>query len=312
MKKIINPFYEYFPLKQKNLEYIVSKVFRPEIRFKEKDCFLTASVKGRVYQIYKLRDILNYLGKNINGSGSYFQGNIIGERMLSLIIKELIIDTEKKIPKNPNIGFDFGVIKEEDKNIGKELVVTYNDEYILKHKGKINFTILEKSSERDPYHSYHQEKHGLQATELDGMGYFHCGYIKKGESIDYSDRNTLKILLVGEVKTSPNSEYLEEWGDKMNGSKNMVNRIFNALISLYGNHKFVYVFLAPENLLWDNDSHRVKAIPSKIIRQLEDIDVSTILVPFPRMPEKLNYYTNKMVSVLELTKKIEKLYKKQS
>lgn len=310
MKKIINPFCEYFPIKQNNLEYVVSKVFRPEISFKEKDHSLIAWVKERAYTIFGLDDIINYHGKKIKGSGSYFQGSIIGERMLYLIIKELIIDTKKKIRKNPNLRFECGIIKEEDKDIGKELVVTYNDKYILKHKGKINFTILEKSSEMDPSHSYHQEKHGLQATEIDGMGYFHCGYIKKGGGIDYSDKNTLEILLIGESKTSTNSTHFKKWDHKMNGSKNIVNRIFDPLVSLYANHEFIYVFLAHDNILWDNNSYKVREFPSRIIRQLEDTNIGTILIPFPSMPKELNYYAWKMANVLKLIRKTKKFHNK--
>ena len=51
---IINPFCEYFPVKQNNLEYIVSNVFKPEISFKEKDNSLIALVKERVYTIFEL------------------------------------------------------------------------------------------------------------------------------------------------------------------------------------------------------------------------------------------------------------------
>ncbi|GEM_PF-2928035 len=73
MKKIINPFCEYFPSKQKNLEYIASNVFRPEIRFMEKDNSLIALVKERTYTIFGMEDILSYPGKKIKGSDSYAQ-----------------------------------------------------------------------------------------------------------------------------------------------------------------------------------------------------------------------------------------------
>lgn len=311
MKKIINPFCEYFPVKQNSLEYVVSKVFRPEISFKENDNSLIALVKEREYTIFGLNDIINYPGKKIKGSGPYFQGSIMGERMLSLIMQELIVDAEKKIPKNSNTGFDCGIIEEENKNIGKELVVAYNDKYLLKHKGKINFTILEKSPEMNPSYSYHQEKHGLQATELDGMGYFHCGYIKKGGGIDYSDKNTIEILLVGEAKTSTNSNYFKKWDHKMNGSKNIVNRTFDPLVSLYANHEFIYVFLAHDNILWDNNSHKVRELPSRIIRQLEDANIGTILIPFPNMPKEFNYYTLKIANILKLMRKTKRFYRKQ-
>ena len=310
MEKIINPFCEYFPIKQNNLEYIVSNVFRPEIIFKEKDYSLIALVKERVYTIFGLEDILNYHGKKITGSNSYFQGSIIGENILSLIMQELIIDTKKKIPKNPKIGFDCGIIEEKNRNIGKELVVTYNDKYLLKHKGKINFIILEKSPEMDPSYSYHQEKHGLQATELDGMGYFHCGYIKNKEGIDYSDKNTLKILLVGESKTSTNSNHFKKWEHNMDKSKNIVNKVFDPLISLYKNHEFVYVFLAPDNILWDNNSHKVRELPSKIIKQLENVNIGTILIPFPNMHKEFDYYTKKIANVLKLIRKTKKFRNK--
>ncbi len=310
MKKIINPFYEYFPIKQNNLEYIVSNVFRPEISFKEEDHSLIASVKERAYTIFGLDDIINYPGKKIKGSDSYFQGRIIGERVLSLIMQELMIDAEKKIRKNPNIGFDFDIIEEENKNIGKELVVTYNDKYLLKHKGRINFTILEKSPEMNPSYSYHQEKHGLQATELDALGYFHCGYIKRKKGIDYSDKNTLEILLVGEAKTSKNSHHFKKWDHNMDNSKNIVDKVFNPLVSLYKSHEFVYVFLAPDNILWDNNSHKVRKIPSKIIRQLEDVNIGTILIPFPNMPKEFNYYTWKIANILRLIRKTKKFHKK--
>jgi len=310
MKKIINPFCEYFPIKQDNLEYVVSKVFRPEISFKEKDHSLIALVKERAYTIFGLGDIINYPGKKIKGSGSYFQGSIIGENMLYLVMKELIIETGKKVPGKSGIGLDFGILKEMEKNIGKELVVTYNNKYLLKHKGTINFTILEKSSEMDPSHSYHQEKHGLQATELDGVGYFHCGYIKREGGIDYSDKNTLEILLVGEAKTSKNSHHLKKLGSNTNNSKTIADKVFDPLISLYKNHKFIYLFLAPENILWDNKSHRVSELPSKIIRQLEYAEVNTILVPFPSMPKEFDYYTWKIANIMKLTRKNKKFHNK--
>ncbi len=310
MKKIINPFCEYFPVKQNNLEYMVSKVFRPEISFKEKDNSLIALVKERAYTIFGLDDIINYPGRKIKGSDHYFKGRVIGENILSFIMNELMIEAKKKIPKNPNIGFDCGIINEENKNIGKERVVTYNDKYLLKHKGRINFTILEKSSEMDPSHSYHQEKHGLQATELDSLGYFHCGYINREKCINYSDKNTLEILLVGEAKTSKNSNHFKKLGNNTDSSKNIVNKVFNPLVSLYRDHKFVYVFLAHDNTLWDNNSHKVRKIPSEIIRQLEDVNIGTILVPFPSMPKKFNYYTRKIAKILKLIRKTKKLHKK--
>jgi len=256
-------------------------------------------------------DILNYPGKKIKGSNSYFQGSIIGENMLFLIMNELIIDTQKKIRKNPNIKSECGIIKEKDKNIGKEFVVTYNDKYLLKHKGKINFTILEKSHEMDPSYSYHQEKHGLEATEIDGMGYFHCGYMKD-KGIDYSDKHTLRILLIGEAKTSSNPKRLKKWGNNNNhdNSKSILNKVLNPIVSLYRNHELVYVFLAPENILWDNKSHKLNELPSRIVQQLEYADISTILIPFPNMPKKFDYYTGKIADIMKLTRKTKKFHKK--
>jgi len=239
-----------------------------------------------------------------------FRGKVIGENTLCLIMQELIIDAKKKIPKNPQIGFDCGIIKEKEKNIGKEFVVTYNDKYLLKHKGKINFTILEKSPEMDPSYSYHQEKHGLQATEIDSMGYFHCGYVKGNKGIDYSDKSTLEILLVGESKTSTNSNHFKKWKHDMDKSKNIVDKVFNPLVSLYRNHNFVYVFLAHDSILWDSDSRKLREFPSTIVRQLENVNIGTILVPFPNMPKEFDYYTDKMTRVLETIRKTKKLNKK--
>ncbi len=281
------PFSKYFPVKLScRNSYFAREIFRPEMDFFEKENCLYASTNNSLYPVYNA-DSLIKSRVNPRGAKSYFKG-MIGENLLSIILKELVSEAKKEFSGN-GTSVLCDIIAEDKNHKGKEFVVTWNEKYILKHKCEKNFVILQKSLDNDPVYTYSQQKHGIFATEIDGLAYF--------ISTKKQNSQCMKTLLVGESKTTHSEAYLKRClrqKSRKSDTATLAEKIFIPLSSLFKEHDFIYVFLGNESLLWNTNRKKVNGIMSGLIDDLRRINVSTILVPIPQMPQKIRVYSEKI------------------
>ena len=139
MRTIIeNPFERYYV--RLDGDRVVSTKFVPRLEFFEQEHSLRARIRNNqnIYTIFNLEDIIK-AEKEKNGKDSYFQG-LFGERILHVVLENLILETKKRAKeKKPKREIEGGVIYAEEKHIRNEFIATFNDRYLLKHKGKTNF-----------------------------------------------------------------------------------------------------------------------------------------------------------------------------
>ncbi len=276
-----NPFEPYLT-QGKQGDYRISHLFKPEFSITSEPYSLKVSTIHQEYKLFTLDDIIGFNDK-INGAQSRFQG-IIGERILFAYLNELIIKVRKNSEDRGAVG---NVLTEKKVHEGKGFIANYNNNYLLRHKGKTNFVILQKQDTPHPDAFYAQEKSGLLASEIDGMAYYHNG-----------DGN---YLIFGEAKTS------ETWsniGTKIGYS--IANNIAMPLQTLFPDHKLIFMFLGHENLIHENE--RLNEHSSNLVAELEHLGVDSILAPLPTLPKEIKDYASDMADLVPLVRMIrEKL-----
>jgi hypothetical protein len=307
-----NPFEKYFAVKKEGV-YCVQNVFRPELAFKEKKFSLYATMRSGDQPIYNLKDVIIFEGKFSEGARNNFLG-LIGERVLSVSMEKLIEDSIDDIAqKEADAKLIGGVVRESEKREGKEFVATYNSHYLLKHKGRSNFVVLKKTESNRPDAWYQQEKSGLQASEIDGLGYLH-----------HDDK---KYLLIGESKMINNwwNINYEEFYSTLK------DRIIIPFKALFPAHELTFFFLGKENTIFDNgcngngqanevgkspdatkpkNGKKLKNKSMQLAELLDDNGIKTIFAPLPAMPRSLEEYADDMYEALPLTREMLKIIEK--
>ncbi|MBN2458839.1 hypothetical protein JXB28_01015 [Candidatus Woesearchaeota archaeon] len=284
-----DPFKKYFAVKKEGV-YCVQSVFRPELAFKEKKFSLYATMRSGEQAIYSLKDVVLFEGKFSEGARNNFLG-LIGERVLSVTMEKLIEESIDGIAeKEPGAQLIGGVVRESEKREGKEFVATYNSHYLLKHKGKSNFVVLKKTESNRPGTWYQQEKSGLQASEIDGLGYLH--------------HNDKKYLLIGESKMINNwwnMDYDEFYST-------LKDRIIIPFKALFPPHELIFFFLGKESTIFDNGGcKKLKNKSCQLAELLDDNGIKTIFAPLPAMPRSLEDYAQDMYEALPLTREMLKI-----
>lgn len=286
-----NPF-EKYRLIQKGESFFVEEIFQPEIEFVEEEYSLVAKTfRGKQeveHLVYDLRDVIRFEGKIKTGSRGNFLG-LLGERMLSVALDDLIGRTIREIQEEqPTYNPRGEVLKESGKHEGKGFIATYNDEYLLRYHGKSNFVVLKKNPAEDPAQWYHQEKSGLTASEIDGLGYLHA--------------NSSTYLLIGESKMAVQWKHIG-YDDFF---KNLEDRIVNPFNSLFPNHELMFVFMAPHKLIFESGQY-LHQKPANLAHQLMKNNIETMFIPLPITPKSLREYANQMYYTLPIIKETLRL-----
>ncbi|MBS3159216.1 hypothetical protein J4436_00335 [Candidatus Woesearchaeota archaeon] len=290
MRTIIeNPFERYYV--RLDGDRVVSTKFVPRLEFFEQEHSLRARIRNNqnIYTIFNLEDIIK-AEKEKNGKDSYFQG-LFGERILHVVLENLILETKKRAKeKKPKREIEGGVIYAEEKHIRNEFIATFNDRYLLKHKGKTNFIIIESTEDTDKRrYWYQQEKSGYCAKEIDGLAYMHLG------------RDM--YLIVAESKTSTKWHVIEEDLEK---TARCLLEPFN---SLFPEHKLIYLFLAPNELLYTGEGF-LREGTKRLIWSFDDQNIPVILVSMPEPKRSLKEWSKKATIYTGLADELFSRYNK--
>jgi hypothetical protein len=277
-----NPFERYIPIRDGDT-YSVKEVFKPNVQFTEDEFSLQATVGGKTHTIYSVEDIINWHGK-VNGSSTNFKG-LIGERILSVVLEELIDTTVSRLRDQCGEADVCGkVLRELEKHEGRNFAVTYDNKFLLRYDGRTNFVVLKKTPLESPDSWYQQEYLGLQSSEIDGLAYLHHG--------------PAKYLLLGEVKT------ISSWKNihYLDFCERVTEELFIPFKSLFPRHELMFLFMGGQDILFSDD--KLKYLPKKLTEQLSSKGINTIFAPFPPTPRSLDEYSEKMSAMLPLTRKI--------
>lgn len=289
-KSMNNPFEKYYAKPNESGDYVVSAVFRPEMIFYGTPFSLHALCRGRDFVIYNFNDIIE--SKNRGCDTQNFKG-LIGERILSVALEDLVGSAIDELAESPECAeiteLSGGVLRENGKHEGKGFIVTYNDDFLIKYQGGINFIVLKKTHPKTPGRWYTQEKHGLKPSEIDGLGWLQV--------------NSSKYLLIGEAKM------IKSWKIQTNSPiySHLKEKICVPFKSLFSSHELIYVFFGQEKLLYAGNQ-LLRSEAKKIASVLDSEGVRTIMLPFPKMSRTLDQYAETMranaLVVQEIVKKI--------
>ncbi|MBR9703216.1 hypothetical protein GOV10_04210 [Candidatus Woesearchaeota archaeon] len=161
-----------------------------------------------------------------------------------------------------------GVLQVREKDTSKEYIVDSNENYILKHKGRSNFILLEKEATPVGRKRYQMEKESYMATEIDGLGYL---------------INDPSHLLIGEAAKGTEFK-LNAWG--AGHKKNVYERLFNPMKELFSDHQLIYLVLTRKEVIFDNGTH-LTTRAENLYKKLKEINVDTLFVPTPETDPSL-------------------------
>jgi hypothetical protein len=271
----MNPFISYFS-QEFSEGYKPEKIIHPVITFAEAEYTLSAKVRSLDIALFDLEDVILHAEKK--GLRNFFQG-LIGERLLACVLQELVDSTLEK--EKPGYG---RVLIETQKQRGKGYVVSFNDNYMLRFHSKTSLVLLEKSPQH-PEHWYAEEKLGLRACEIDGLGYVHF--------------NGDKYLLVGEVKTSDSwiSMFEPTFADDIE------RKVAKPLHSLFPEHHIIFLYVAHKDVIFTADGFLRKKT-AVAHQELNKRGIDVIFASIPDTPKPIETYAEELEKITPLVRKL--------
>ena len=271
----MHPFDEYV-LRQSSEGVRAEQVFLPDVKIEhaETGC-VTASTGDLSFVLFDAKDLLR-LSATRGG-----QRDILGtlsERLLSLVMEAFL--------KENAAGAEYGIVRESKRHSGKGYVARYNDEYLLRFKERTTLVLLAKDPDAKAGEIFHQEKFGLMATEIDGLGYMH------GDGPQ---------LVIGEASYKNVGRLeLNSWDKDHYGT--VIERIVRPLKSLFPDHTINYFVMAKEHQLFRNGDARQQ--PRTIATTLAEHDLRTIIAPVPVTDPSLNRLAERLARNLPLVRAV--------
>lgn len=247
-----NPFRNYL-LVEKEGGVFVPQTYEPHVEIEVKiDGTIDAGI-GRQWDYLLLKEDLRTMA---NGDIKLVNiESFLQEGVLALCMKTFLaeIATNNK----------YGVLEVRQKDAVKEYIVDSNDIYILKHKGRSNFVLLEKEATPKGINRYQMEKNAYQATEIDSLGYI------------MADK---PYLVIGEASRGTTFG-LNSWKNNRH-TKDVFERLFNPLQTLFSDHQLVYTILTRDEAIWF-ENKKLKGGAENIYQALKERGIDTIFIPTP-------------------------------
>jgi hypothetical protein len=271
----------------------VPNIFAPEVTVKVAwdGSNATVNIEGASHLLYTPDDLFKFRGRK-KGTNPNIKG-IFGERMLSFVMESFL-----EYLKEKHGATEAKVMRSIGPSRDRKYVRHWDAEHAIKSSEERNFFLLARGDDTREQSIYNQEKFGIKATEIDGMGYLHM--------------KDQKYLIIGESTTKKYFN-ITSWDTAEKAKKSVNEKVFRPIQGLYPEHQLIYFVMAQRGLLFDESVTpvRLRGRPQRVYAALQEDGIDSLFVPLPETEPTLDQLAEDMGRYVSLTKKAVAAYLKQ-